>query len=129
MAPASDRSRWRTRHAADRSDRILPASSLNLKIVFTTSTKGIRRRGRRWMKLTQLACGESATVARISGSGAFRRRLLELGLVPGTPVTKTARAGSTALVAYECRGVVLCLRADEAETVEVAQTDERLAAK
>lgn len=81
------------------------------------------------MQLAQLQRGESATVAAVGGSGGFRRRLLELGLVPGTRITRTWRAGLGDPIAYEVRGVVLCLRHEEALTVEVAADTERLAAK
>lgn len=81
------------------------------------------------MKLAQLACGQTATVRHVAGSGAFRRRLLELGLVPGTAISRSARASAGDLTAYECRGVVLCLRGDEAEMVTVSEEVERLAAK
>ncbi|TNE89568.1 MAG: ferrous iron transport protein A [Deltaproteobacteria bacterium] len=81
------------------------------------------------MQLAHLERGQSAVVTRVTGVGAFRRRLLELGLVPGTRITRTWRAGLGDPIAYEVRGVVLCLRHDEALTVEIEPPTERLAAK
>jgi ferrous iron transport protein A len=38
------------------------------------------------MVLSEIVVGQVVTVERVSGRGSFRRRLLELGLVPGTRV-------------------------------------------
>ncbi|MCO4748263.1 MAG: ferrous iron transport protein A [Proteobacteria bacterium] len=76
------------------------------------------------MQLAQLAVGDSAKVAKITGEGAFRRRLLELGLVPGTVIRRASRAGFGDPIAYEVRGVVLCLRQAEARTVELVTEHE-----
>lgn len=81
------------------------------------------------MQLAQLERGQSAVVTHIAGTGPFRRRLLELGLVPGTRITRTWRAGLGDPIAYEVRGVILCLRHTEALTVGIELQTERLAAK
>jgi Fe2+ transport system protein FeoA len=38
------------------------------------------------MSLAEIPLGRSVTVRKVTGARAFRRRLLEMGLVPGTEV-------------------------------------------
>lgn len=71
------------------------------------------------MKLVQLDMGESAVVSSVGGCGTFRRRLLELGVVPGTRVERTGQAPLGDPISYRVRGAVLCLRREEASTVVV----------
>ena len=71
------------------------------------------------MKLVQLEMGASAVVSSVGGSGTFRRRLMELGVVPGTKVERTGQAPLGDPISYRVRGAVLCLRREEASTVMV----------
>ncbi len=80
------------------------------------------------MRLTDLAIGDTATITAIRGRGAFRRRLLELGIVPGTPVSRTGQAPLGDPITYRVRGAVIALRRDEADTV-VVEAALRAAAK
>ena len=58
--------------------------------------------------------GGSAQVLRVEGEGAMRRRLLDLGLIPGTRVTCQGRAPAGDPAAYAFRGCVVALRARDA---------------
>ena len=67
--------------------------------------------------LDQLAQGDEATVREVRGKGPFRRRLLELGLVPGTLVSRTGQAPLGDPLTYLVRGAVLGLRRSEAALI------------
>lgn len=71
------------------------------------------------MNLDELEPGQHATVASIGGRGPFRRRLLELGLLPGTPIQRTGQAPLGDPLTFRVRGAVLCLRRREAATVAI----------
>ena len=67
--------------------------------------------------LNTLRVGQSARVARVEAEPAMRRRLLELGLVPGTRVTCTAVSPAGDPAAYAVRGAVIALRRRDAAGV------------
>ena len=58
--------------------------------------------------LDQLAPGECGVIARLESDPAVARRLMELGLVPGTPIELSVR------------GIHLSLRRSEASRIHVA---------
>lgn len=79
--------------------------------------------------LAELSPGEAGRVAGIDLSchGAQRRRLLDLGVVPGTTVTAVMRSASGDPMAYDIRGALIGLRRQQAlwillepETAEAA---------
>ena len=69
--------------------------------------------------LDLLAPGESATIARLDGDPGIARRLMELGLVPGTivAIVRTAPFGDP--LELIVRGVHLSLRRSEARSIHV----------
>src|SRR5262245_44406576 len=71
------------------------------------------------MKLSVVEIGVAARVERVDGSGAFRRRLMELGLVPGTRVEVVGIAPLGDPMELLVRGASLSIRRSEAETVQV----------
>jgi ferrous iron transport protein A len=71
------------------------------------------------MTLSQLSSGQSATVRKISGKGALRRRLMDMGLVRGASIERLKAAPMGDPVEYLVRGYHLSLRKAEAELVEV----------
>ena len=64
--------------------------------------------------LNQLSVGQSACVSHIAAEPAMRRRLLDLGLVPGTRVTCTVVSPAGDPAAYLIRGAVVAIRAGDA---------------
>ena len=74
------------------------------------------------MTLDGLALGATATVTGVNGGGSFRRRLLELGLVAGTPVTRTGTAPLGDPLAYRLRGGIFTLRRADAAQVTIEVT-------
>ncbi len=71
--------------------------------------------------LAEVAPGESATVAAISSlcRGPARRRLLDLGVVPGTVVHAVMQSAAGDPVAYDIRGALIALRRDQASHIQV----------
>jgi ferrous iron transport protein A len=72
-------------------------------------------------RLAELAPGESGVIVRIHGDGAFARRLMELGLVPGTKVEVVRHAPLGDPVELRVRRVHLSIRRSEANHIRVAR--------
>jgi ferrous iron transport protein A len=75
------------------------------------------------MTLADLATGHGSVVQEIRGPRAFRRRLLELGLLPGTPVRLLRRAPLGDPIELEARGSLLSIRGSEAEHVRICDAE------
>ena len=69
--------------------------------------------------LAEIPLGASATVRGIGGPAAFRRRLLEMGLVPGTRVAVVTIAPLGDPLHIEVRGGQWSIRRAEAREIEV----------
>ncbi|MBA3396229.1 MAG: ferrous iron transport protein A [Deltaproteobacteria bacterium] len=69
--------------------------------------------------LAELALGQTATVREVSGPRAFRRRLLEMGLVPGVAVKLVTIAPLGDPLRIEVRGGQWSIRRAEATQIEV----------
>jgi DtxR family Mn-dependent transcriptional regulator len=71
--------------------------------------------------LADLTIGESAEVVGISSAcqGTQRRRLLDLGVVPGTVVRAAMTSAAGDPVAYDIRGALIGLRRQQAEWIRV----------
>ena len=72
------------------------------------------------LSLDRLRVGQSAFVTRVEAEPAMRRRLLDLGLIPGTRVTCQGRSPAGDPAAYLVRGAVVALRARGAAAVGLA---------
>ena len=72
------------------------------------------------ISLKHLAIGKRATILALAASGTERRRLLDLGLVPGTVTEALQRSPSGDPVAYLVRGAVIALRGEDAEKILVS---------
>ena len=72
-------------------------------------------------RLSSLALNEVAVVSDISPAcrGPERRRLLDLGLVPGTTVKAEFASPAGDPVAYRVRGALIALRAQQAEMIHI----------
>ena len=73
------------------------------------------------LRLAQLPLRTPCTVTAVHGSRPVRRRLLELGLVPGTRVSVVGVSPLGDPLELEVRGSRLSLRKKEALTIEVTQ--------
>ena len=70
--------------------------------------------------LDALQVGQRGQVAEVRTEPAMRRRLLDLGLVPGTEVSCTAVSPAGDPAAYLIRGAVIALRRRDASGVRLA---------
>jgi len=75
--------------------------------------------GQKVMTLDQLTVGKRAVIKTVGGEGALRRRLLDLGLTPYTPVMVRRIAPLGDPVELYVRGYELTLRKSEAKAIEV----------
>jgi ferrous iron transport protein A len=77
------------------------------------------------MELTvrDLRRGESAVVKKVTGEGAVRRRLFDMGITPGAVITmiKTAPLGDP--IEITVRGYQLSIRKKEAKSIVVAKEE------
>ncbi len=69
--------------------------------------------------LKEVKCGETVTVSKLTGTGALKRRIMDLGLTKGTEVyvRKVAPLGDP--IEINLRGYELSIRKSEAENIEV----------
>lgn len=72
------------------------------------------------MTLRESPIGRTARILRVDGERAFRRRLLELGLVPGTEVEVVRVAPLGDPIELVARGCFLSIRKEDAAAIEVA---------
>ncbi len=70
--------------------------------------------------LDQIKPGTTVKVAHIRGRGAARRRILDMGIVPGTTVKVIRKAPMGNPIEFEVKGYKLTMRKAEAELVFVA---------
>jgi Fe2+ transport system protein FeoA len=71
--------------------------------------------------LAEIPLGQAATVRSVAGPNTFRRRLLEMGLVPGTRVSVVTIAPLGDPLRIEVRGGQWSIRRAEAAQIEVAR--------
>ena len=71
------------------------------------------------MTLVDVRSGRTVTIEQVGGERSFRRRLLDLGLLPGTQVTVTGSTPFGGPLTLLARGCHLSLRAREARSVAV----------
>lgn len=75
--------------------------------------------GEKLIPLHELPLGQPAMVMALQAPGSIRRRLLDLGLVPGTKVKAVLRSPSGDPVAFSVRGTVIALRDSEGRSILV----------
>lgn len=75
--------------------------------------------------LDTLAVGKQATVIGISKAcrGMQRRRLMDLGIVPGTHISAEMKSGSGDPTAYSIRGATIALRRQQANLIYISQKE------
>lgn len=69
--------------------------------------------------LSVLPVGQRALLRAVGGERAYRRRLLELGFVPGTELRLVRRVGVGDVLEVELRHSRISLRISEAAAIEV----------
>ena len=71
------------------------------------------------MNLSELEPGKKATIVRVKGRGAFRKRITEMGFVVGKEVTVIKKAPLQDPVEYNILGYNVTLRINEAHLIEI----------
>lgn len=69
------------------------------------------------MTLDELKEGEKGTIIRVAGEGKVRKRLLDMGLTPGTAVSLYKKAPAGDPLEITVRGYHLTLRLSEARQI------------
>lgn len=77
------------------------------------------RKGKLMKTLKEVACGETVKVKKLTGVGAVKRRIMDMGITKGTDVLvrKVAPLGDP--IEVSVRGYELSLRKADAEMIEV----------
>ena len=73
------------------------------------------------MTLDRLGIGNSGVIRVVGGEGALRRRLLDMGLTPGTRVMVRKVAPMGDPIELHLRGYELTLRLEDAREIEIEQ--------
>ncbi len=71
------------------------------------------------IRLSDLKTGESATIVKILGHGAFRKRVMEMGFVRGKTVKVLLNAPLQDPIKYNILGYEVSLRRSEADLIEI----------
>jgi len=74
--------------------------------------------------LATLRPGMRGTVKAVHTSGLERRRMMDLGIVPGTEILAEAQSPLGDPVAYRIRGALIALRREQAQQIELQPTTE-----
>jgi ferrous iron transport protein A len=92
--------------------------------IIATENQLLKGWGMPTKKLSELRPGEFGVVERVTGSGPFRQRLLEMGLTRGVRVgmEKTAPLGDP--TEYVVKGYHISLRKGEADLIVLSFTSE-----
>ena len=67
--------------------------------------------------LADLAVGASGYVASVELGGLLRRRIFDLGMVPGTAVRCVRKSPAGNPIAFAVRGSTIALRAEDAQLI------------
>ena len=67
------------------------------------------------MNLSELKINETGTILSISGKGATRQHLLDMGVIPGTQITLVKFAPMKDPIEFRIHGYSLTIRKDDAK--------------
>ena len=76
------------------------------------------------MKLSDLNTGGTGVILKVGGQGNFRKRLIEMGFIPGKKVSAVLNAPLKDPIEYEIMGYKVSLRRDEAALIEICSEDD-----
>lgn len=71
--------------------------------------------------LNNLKIGKSGKVIKINNEGTIRRRLLDLGLIPGTIVTALLKSPFKDPIAYKIRNATIAIRKCDSKNIIVEE--------
>ena len=103
--------------ANGKSHILAPVIAANVAVVETKEEQ--IESGDSYESLSELQIGESAQVAMISPRlrGLERRRLMDIGILPGTKIEAEMRSGDP--TAYRVRGAIVALRREQADHIRI----------
>ena len=78
------------------------------------------------MKLSELKPGQSGVITKVTGRGAFRRRIIEMGFIKGKKAEMLTKAPLQDPTVYKIMDYEVSLRKSEAELIEVVTGEELL---
>ena len=112
-------SRERIIFSADGDEKVLaPVFASNITVILLADAEKVDQT---FETLASLKTDEKAVVIGISKAcrGQQRRRLMDLGVTPGTEITMEMRSAGGDPSAYEIRGATIALRKDQAGLIQV----------
>ena len=68
-------------------------------------------------KLSSLGIGDSALISQLTCTGEIKRRMMDLGIVPGTKISVLHRSPCGDPEAYSVLGAVIAIRACDADKI------------
>ena len=71
------------------------------------------------MNATQISVGGKARVSSLGVTGQERRRLMDLGFMPGVEIERVLESPLGGTIAFRIRGTVVALRDDQTDKIEV----------
>ncbi|HIT21914.1 MAG TPA: ferrous iron transport protein A [Candidatus Scybalousia intestinigallinarum] len=77
------------------------------------------------MRLSQLNVGEKCVVSSLKNTGTIRRRLLDIGLLPGTEVECLFTSPFGDPIAYRIRQAIVAIRKSDAKDILVEEEYEK----
>ena len=72
------------------------------------------------MTLKDLPIGQTAEITKVGGNGELRQHFLDMGVIPGTSITKIKLAPMGDPIEFELNGYELTMRVDDAGKIEVS---------
>lgn len=72
------------------------------------------------LSLADLTAGSAGLVSSVELAGLLRRRILDLGIIPGTVVECIRKSPAGDPAAYYVRGATIALRHDDARQIKVS---------
>ena len=76
------------------------------------------------MTLKDLQIGQTAKISKVGGNGELRQHFLDMGLIPGTLVTKIKLAPMGDPIEFDINGYELTMRLEDAAKIDVAEKAE-----
>lgn len=106
--------------------RLDPATAANVTVAVTDGAADLDEGDWDGLTLEDVAVGESAEVVELSPAcqGTQRRRLLDLGVVPGTRIRHELSAAGGDPAAFRIRGALVALRREQQRWVRIRRTGE-----
>ncbi|NLM21434.1 MAG: ferrous iron transport protein A [Peptococcaceae bacterium] len=81
--------------------------------------QGAKPKNKSQITLSQIKEGSACTIAELHLEGLLRRRIMDLGFVPGTAVQCVRKGPTGDPIAYTVRGTTIALRKEDAAKINV----------